>query len=600
MKELKVLLIGLVVTAAMAWPLGAEVQGALLPNVNGGSFSSGAAVNDGGVAVGLGNDGVGVVGVRWNLNADPLEAVVLNPLPGNAYSAAYGINAAGVVVGESGEVIGEGAEAVADGTIVAVYWEGENAVVLPAPEGNVGTYAAYSINSVNLIVGESAVGVEGNTVAVLWDGASAAAQVTVLHQEGWEYSSAYYIHDDGIIVGEAKPAGQTSQGVIWTPIGGNDYTVTLLPPAEGDVFSVAYGIGVPLGEATPPSHVVGETVGVDGTVRGIVWTLSMDGATINDTQVLAENTSAQDVNDFNVIVGYTGAGTGNDRAASWNMANLGVARNIGPADSFSQAYAVNNANEVVGLQDGQAMLVSATVTLARANIGVFRNGQWYLDGNGNGVWEVGTDVRHFFGIAGDFAVVGDWNGDGRKQIGVFRNGDWYLDTNGNGIWEAGIDTRYRFGIAGDVPVVGDWSGDGLTQIGVFRNGDWYLDTDGNGAWNVATDTRYRFGIAGDAPVVGDWSGDGLTQIGVFRNGDWYLDSNGNGIWEAGTDTRYRFGIAGDAPVVGDWSGDGLTRIGVFRNGDWYLDSDGNGVWNVGTDTRYRFGIAGDRPVSGAW
>lgn len=599
MKELKNLLIGLVVTAAMAWPLGAEVQGALLPHVEGGSFSAGSAVNDGGVAVGLGNDGVGVVGVRWNLNADPLEAVVLNPLPGNAYSAAYGINAAGVIVGESGEVIGEGAEAVADGTIVAVYWEGETAVKLPAPEGNTGTYAAYSINSVNLIVGESAVGVEGNTVAVLWDGASAAAQVTVLHQEGWEYSSAYYIHDDGIIVGEAKPAGQTAQGVIWTPIGGNDYTVTLLPPAEGDVFSVAYGIGVPLGEATPPSHVVGETVGVDGTVRGIVWTLSMDGATINDAQVMAENTSAQAMNDFNVIVGYTGAGTGNDRAASWNLANLGVARNIGPADSFSQAYAVNNANEVVGLQDGQAMVVSAT--MQRASVGVFRNGFWYLDSNGNGLWDSGVDSAFHFGLATDRPVVGDWDGSGTKKIGVFRDGAWYLDANGNGTWETTVDVVYAaFGQTGDIPVAGNWDGLAGDQIGVFRNGTWYLDSDASGSWTSGVDAVLYFGQAGDVPVVGDWNGDGIDQIGVFRNGTWYLDTDGSGSWTPGVDSVVTFGQAGDIPVVGDWNGDGIDQVGVFRSGAWYLDQNGDGLWNPGSDIVLRFGIAGDRPVAGTW
>ena len=32
-------------------------------------------------------------------------------------------------------------------------------------------------------------------------------------------------------------------------------------------------------------------------------------------------------------------------------------------------------------------------------------------------------------------ITGDWNGDGKAEIGVFVNGIWYLDFNGNGDWD---------------------------------------------------------------------------------------------------------------------------------------------------------------------
>ena len=190
-----------------------------------------------------------------------------------------------------------------------------------------------------------------------------------------------------------------------------------------------------------------------------------------------------------------------------------------------------------------------------------------------------------------------------SKIGVFRPSThmFYLDLNGNGIWEgAEIDGEYDFGIVGEIPVTGDWNGDGRTEIGVFRAArDWYLDSSGNGVWGPG-DVAYGFGIAGDKPVTGDWNGDGRTEIGVFRGArDWYLDSSGNGVWGAG-DVAYGFGIAGDKPVTGDWNGDGRTEIGVFRGArDWYLDSSGNGVWGAG-DVAYGFGIAGDKPVTGDW
>jgi 6-phosphogluconolactonase (cycloisomerase 2 family) len=135
-----------------------------------------------------------------------------------------------------------------------------------------------------------------------------------------------------------------------------------------------------------------------------------------------------------------------------------------------------------------------------AAIGVFREGSWYLDFNGNDVWDgCGTDLCVAFGSPGDVPVVGDWNGNGVAKIGVFRNGWWYLDLNGNGVWDGcGTDLCVAFGSPGDIPVVGDW-------IGVFRNGWWYLDLNGNGAWDgCAVDRCVEFGSPGDRPVVSTW------------------------------------------------------------------------------------------------
>jgi hypothetical protein len=90
------------------------------------------------------------------------------------------------------------------------------------------------------------------------------------------------------------------------------------------------------------------------------------------------------------------------------------------------------------------------------------------------------------------------------EIGVFRNGAWYLDMNGNGIWEGSTDTAKSFGMTGDTPIVGDWDGNGTTEIGVFRNGAWYLDMNGNGIWEGSTDTAKSFGMTGDKAIPGKW------------------------------------------------------------------------------------------------
>ena len=269
-----------------------------------------------------------------------------------------------------------------------------------------------------------------------------------------------------------------------------------------------------------------------------------------------------------------------------------------------------------------AKSVAATFT-ATAVIGVFRSGTWYLDTNGNGAWDGcqqdgGLDLCLFgsFGNQGDLPATGDWNGDGKAKVGVFRNGTWYLDYNGNGKWDdCSVDRCYvgSFGRTGDLPIAGDWNGDGKAKVGVFRNGTWYLDYNGNGRWDGCQQDGGQdqclynsFGQAGDLPAAGDWNGDGKAKVGVFRNGTWYLDYNGNGRWDGcqqdgGQDQCLynSFGQAGDLPAAGDWNGDGKAKVGVFRNGTWYLDYNGNGRCDgCSIDRCYvGFGMAGDSPVA---
>lgn len=57
---------------------------------------------------------------------------------------------------------------------------------------------------------------------------------------------------------------------------------------------------------------------------------------------------------------------------------------------------------------------------------------------------------------GDIPVLGDWNADGRTKIGIFRNGLWVLDLNGNGVPKYLGDGFYGFGMTGDKPVTGIW------------------------------------------------------------------------------------------------------------------------------------------------
>jgi hypothetical protein len=195
-----------------------------------------------------------------------------------------------------------------------------------------------------------------------------------------------------------------------------------------------------------------------------------------------------------------------------------------------------------------------------------------------------------FGGAGDKPVVGSWNGSGYDSFGVYRNGTWYLDFNGTGVWDGG-DRTFGFGIAGDTPVAGDWNADGRAEIGVFRNGMWYLDVNGSTRWDFG-DRSIQFGIAGDTPVVGDWNGDGREKIGVFRNGTWYLDWNGNGGWDNG-DRIVGYGTAGDLTMVADFQGDGQKEIAVLRGNTWYVDANRSFGWNGASIDKIVTGTSSD-------
>ena len=57
------------------------------------------------------------------------------------------------------------------------------------------------------------------------------------------------------------------------------------------------------------------------------------------------------------------------------------------------------------------------------------------------VWHVASPTQStVFGNATDRPIVGDWDGSGKKRIGIFRNGTWILDINGDGIIDAGDKT----------------------------------------------------------------------------------------------------------------------------------------------------------------
>ncbi len=111
---------------------------------------------------------------------------------------------------------------------------------------------------------------------------------------------------------------------------------------------------------------------------------------------------------------------------------------------------------------GDVPLVGDWDGIATTKVGTFRpsDGAFYLDYNGNEQWDgCGVDRCISMGLNGDIPLVGDWNGSGTSKVGTFRptDGAFYLDFNGNGVWDGcGTDRCLQMGLSGDIPLIGRW------------------------------------------------------------------------------------------------------------------------------------------------
>ena len=209
-------------------------------------------------------------------------------------------------------------------------------------------------------------------------------------------------------------------------------------------------------------------------------------------------------------------------------------------------------------------------------------------------------------------IAGDFDGDGDSETGIFRAGQWFIDLNGNGVWDQD-DLWARLGNEGDQPIVGDWDGDGKTDIGVYgqhptaeadsasnerglpdANND-NASNDGENASGTSAlpvrlvkcgatgpvfhntiDHCFNLGTERGIAVAGDFNGDGVDTVAIFRDGRWTIDVNGDGQLNDG-DIEQDFGQADDRPIAGDFDGDGVDEIGVYRDGNWLISTDATGA-----------------------
>lgn len=212
----------------------------------------------------------------------------------------------------------------------------------------------------------------------------------------------------------------------------------------------------------------------------------------------------------------------------------------------------------------------------------------------------GTLQQVNFGLAGDDpTIVADYSGDGKADPALYRRGAtatsqsffWTLPSSGP---LAGVQVVNPWGLGGDNASSGDFDGDGRADFCVTRN------FSGANVFIIYTATGVvsytSFGLSGaspDAIAPGDYDGDGRTDLAVtrFESGNiaWYYRPSGGGV-----DTRVAWGVtaSSDYEAQGDYDGDGKTDIAVWR------PSGGSTFFVVASSGGFRFqrwGIDQDVP-----
>jgi len=337
------------------------------------------------------------------------------------------------------------------------------------------------------------------------------------------------------------------------------------------------------------------TAQVNGT-----WTLAFrDGAAGDTGSVTAANLT---------LTG--GAAAANDAPVDFNgdgKSDYAIVRNTGGGANGQITWSIAlNGGSTIGAAWGLASDFFVPEDYdgdLKDDIAVWRPGAatqafWYiLQSNGN------TLRTESFGQAGDDpSVIGDYNGDGKADLAVYRAGasaglgsTWFFRTTPEG------PVNYMpWGQNGDFPAPGDYDGDGKNDFVVQRN-------NGGGQarfWLSQTTAGFAtvvFGTPTDVVVPGDYDGDGKTDIATIRGSagaiNWYIRPSSTGVI-SGSPTAIFGASATDFPTQGDYDGDGKTDIAIWRpNADatmcnfWSLNSS-NGAARV-----FEWGQNGDYPVA---
>lgn len=204
-----------------------------------------------------------------------------------------------------------------------------------------------------------------------------------------------------------------------------------------------------------------------------------------------------------------------------------------------------------------------------------------------------------WGITGDEPMARQWNNnDNRTDFAVVRRSNnqmfWYiLDSM------TGAVTAVQFGLAGDYPIPGDYDGDNKFDYAVQRPTSSTPGTPANVYISKSTGgvDSLQYGFGNDFFAPGDYTGDGKTDLVAVREVGaapntalvWYIRDTATG-----NVTGFQFGNAiTDFIAQNDYDGDGRTDVAVWRdtNGSFYVQGSTAGF------SSFAFGASNDFPIA---
>ncbi|MDO5565403.1 MAG: SdrD B-like domain-containing protein, partial [Planctomycetia bacterium] len=463
----------------------------------------------------------------------------------------------------------------------------------PLVPGSLSGYVFFDYNNDGIMDDENDYGIE-NTTLTLWIWNAGTSEYELTGRTTLTNEDGYYIFTNleperMYRITETQPTGYEdgidSVGTLFGKVAQDDlYDICVGSDQHGEFYNFGEIISTPIDPPKEP-----DTYSWTPTQRSVYVPQRYVGGPANPFNYIIDQPSPSPG-----TVSFFGGG-GLPVSYSWHLSvlNGGYPRSIEALDS------------VAGFRANQ--LSSSYMNVSWSGEALNR-GEWLIRGADGNVAN-----RYILGFDNAIPIVGDWDGDGVDSLGLFVEGQWFMDRNGDGVWDR-EDLWAELGSKKDQPVVGDWDGDGKADIGVFGP-QWAgdplavavepgLPADTNQFIPVSrpknvppTDTGltfgqrvmkhrnsgkvrldlvdhvFEYGNEGDRAIAGDWNGDGVSKIGVWRNGEFYLDVNGNGKWDEGDVLVSDFGGDKDSiPIVGDFDGDGIDNIGLFHNGRWMLDT----------------------------
>jgi probable HAF family extracellular repeat protein len=300
-------------------------------------------------------------------------------LGANSYSAAYGINDSGVIVGS---VDGRTAFFRYDHGSVSVRWFG-------------GTYCeAYAINNSDVIVGYAYLPNNTNRYGFIY-GPTKTTGVSFTAANIGSYASTNAINDSGLVVGSAN---DSAGGPHWAFVLDDQYGYDL--GTLGGTVADAYAINA-------NNLVVGSSnLAGDAAKHAFVLDWNDPAGTMTDLGALGGTISeACGINAVGHIVGYSKTATGEEHAFFYNGTMADLNSLIAPSSgTLTSANAINDSGWIVA--DGTNAAGDSHAFLLKPAM----PGDANLDGSVNGA-DLNAVLSNY-NLSGEDWFHGDFNGDG--------------------------------------------------------------------------------------------------------------------------------------------------------------------------------------------